>query len=257
MRSSYRDLIKLYADREYTGNIIALSNVSHSRIRECEVMGQTIEVGEGEKAPDNPFQLVGCENPVLKIGEQSMTIPYTLNGIPVTSGGNDTDGNGQQWLCDTYNPLTGEYVQRTYLKLFNANDTWRAPAADDVNAVFAYTFPNLEIDYSYNLVCNIIKYRGIVGGYAAALKLGVGLYKWSAGGTEYLYFVVPITIASTLDEWFDYLQVNAVQTAYVLDNPVITDLDPVNIIAGIPSTIISIEEVNGLGSIRTTLQTKE
>lgn len=49
------------------------------------------------------------------IPEQSVTFPYTLRGIPVTSGGNYTDADGQQWICDTIEVNadgSGKLVQR-------------------------------------------------------------------------------------------------------------------------------------------------
>lgn len=46
----------------------------------------------------------------------TLTIPTPngLPGIPVTSGGNYTDENGQQWICDEVNLERGVYVQRIY-----------------------------------------------------------------------------------------------------------------------------------------------
>lgn len=48
--------------------------------------------------------------------EQLLTIPTPngLPGIPVTSGGNYTDENGQQWICDEVDLERGVYVQRIY-----------------------------------------------------------------------------------------------------------------------------------------------
>lgn len=43
---------------------------------------------------------------------QSINIPYTLPGIPVESGGNYTDANGQQWICDEVDFERGVYVRR-------------------------------------------------------------------------------------------------------------------------------------------------
>lgn len=45
---------------------------------------------------------------------QTLTIstPNGLPGIPVTSGGNYTDANGQQWICDEVDFGRGVYVQR-------------------------------------------------------------------------------------------------------------------------------------------------
>lgn len=47
---------------------------------------------------------------------QSMpvTTPNGLPGIPVSSGGNYTDENGQQWICDEVDLGRGVYVQRVY-----------------------------------------------------------------------------------------------------------------------------------------------
>lgn len=38
--------------------------------------------------------------------------PYGLPGIPVDSGGNYTDSNGQQWIADEINFAKGKYIQR-------------------------------------------------------------------------------------------------------------------------------------------------
>lgn len=46
--------------------------------------------------------------------EQTVTLPYTLNAIPVLSGGNYTDQSGQQWICDEINLKRGVKVQRVY-----------------------------------------------------------------------------------------------------------------------------------------------
>lgn len=48
--------------------------------------------------------------------EQLLTLPTPngLPGIPVTSGGNYTDQNGQQWICDEVDLERGVKVQRVY-----------------------------------------------------------------------------------------------------------------------------------------------
>ena len=44
--------------------------------------------------------------------EQTATLPYVLNAIPVDSDGNYTDADGQQWICDEIDFARGKYVQR-------------------------------------------------------------------------------------------------------------------------------------------------
>lgn len=44
--------------------------------------------------------------------ETKISTSHILNGIPVESGGNYTDANGQQWICDEIDFERGVYVQR-------------------------------------------------------------------------------------------------------------------------------------------------
>ena len=48
----------------------------------------------------------------------TLSTPNGLPGIPVTSGGNYTDANGQQWICDEIDFARGVYVQRVYKETF-------------------------------------------------------------------------------------------------------------------------------------------
>lgn len=45
---------------------------------------------------------------------QAITLQHTLPGIPVESGGNYTDADGQQWICDEIDLQRGVYVQRIH-----------------------------------------------------------------------------------------------------------------------------------------------
>lgn len=50
----------------------------------------------------------------------TLSTPNGLPGIPVTSGGNYTDENGQQWICDDVDLGRGVYVQRVDKGAFDA-----------------------------------------------------------------------------------------------------------------------------------------
>lgn len=56
-----------------------------------------------------------------------LSTPGGLPGIPVSSGGNYTDENGQQWICDEVDFKRGKYVQRTMKYTFDGSDkqAWR------------------------------------------------------------------------------------------------------------------------------------
>lgn len=63
--------------------------------------------------------------------EQLLTLPTPdgLPGIPVTSGGNYTDQNGQQWVCDEVDLEKGVKVQRVDKAAFDSTKTLAAQNA--------------------------------------------------------------------------------------------------------------------------------
>lgn len=50
-------------------------------------------------------------------GCKILTLPYQLNAIPVSSDGNYTDEEGQQWVCDEIDFERGVYIQRVGTKV--------------------------------------------------------------------------------------------------------------------------------------------
>lgn len=74
----------------------------------------------GSPTPDNliPIKICGDSGDInINIGTEnpqtlSIPAPNGLPGIKVDSGGNYTDSNGQQWVCDEMDFKRGKYVQR-------------------------------------------------------------------------------------------------------------------------------------------------
>ena len=54
----------------------------------------------------------------------TLSTPNGLSGIPVDSGGNYTDENGQQWICDEIDLVRGVYVKRIHKQIFNGTENW-------------------------------------------------------------------------------------------------------------------------------------
>lgn len=108
---------------EAKGEAIALDDAIDQVLVGCRIFGKTTQ--DGTPTPDAPVELVSVGNSgsitVNVAGEydaQSMTVatPNGLPGIPVTSGGNYTDANGQQWICDEIDFARGVYVRRILRK---------------------------------------------------------------------------------------------------------------------------------------------
>lgn len=80
------------------------------------------------KYPANDGVLVTASNAQIEAGDNAteyepftggtVTLANGLPGIPVASGGNYTDADGQQWICDEVDLARGVYVQRVELKTF-------------------------------------------------------------------------------------------------------------------------------------------
>lgn len=73
--------------------------------------------------------------------------PNGLPGIPVTSGGNYTDADGQQWICDEIDFARGVYVQRFGKKVFYGTETLTTLATGNRKA-FYYTFKDEADPYT-------------------------------------------------------------------------------------------------------------
>ena len=108
-------------DNNKSGEVITITDAYKRGFRSLSIYGKTTQ--NGTPTPDSPVDLVSAGNSgsitVNVSGEsetKGMTIatPNGLPGIPVTSGGNYTDANGQQWVCDEIDFGSGVYIQRCY-----------------------------------------------------------------------------------------------------------------------------------------------
>ena len=68
--------------------------------------------------------------------ESIVTDALPLCGIPVDSGGNYTDSNGQQWICDEliYNADgSGKIIKKTAKIIFNGSEDWDKSGITDID----------------------------------------------------------------------------------------------------------------------------
>ena len=103
-----------------TGNPVSVSDAFSAPLCGLTVYGRSTQ--DGTPSPDNPVPIVSAGDGgtiTVTIGDgaderQTITLqtPNGLPGIPVTSGGNYTDPQGQQWVCDEMDLERGVKVQR-------------------------------------------------------------------------------------------------------------------------------------------------
>ena len=93
----------------------------------------------------------------------SFSTPNGLPGIPVTSGGNYTDENGQQWICDEVDLGRGVYVQRVKVKELSADDKWTYRKLDSGNNNFqTRIYGGDSAKSSFPAICNILPYKNLI-----------------------------------------------------------------------------------------------
>lgn len=79
--------------------------------------------------PSYPQEIKSVVNPIVKLSNEdgtkseTVTLPYTLNAIPVSSGGNVTI-DGQQYIADYVDVERGKLVKRVYEYVFSGEDRW-------------------------------------------------------------------------------------------------------------------------------------
>ena len=106
-------------DNDKSGEVITITDAAKRGFRSLNIYGKTTQ--DGTPTPDAPVDLASVGDSgsitVTVAGEDSaqrmaVETPNGLPGIPVASGGNYTDANGQQWICDEIDFARGVYVQR-------------------------------------------------------------------------------------------------------------------------------------------------
>ena len=92
------------------GESIYLDDAIDQFVVGLRVFGKTTQ--DGTPTPNAPVELESVEHPIVMVNNQTLDLDYILHGIPVATGGNYTDANGQQWICDEIDFARGVYIQR-------------------------------------------------------------------------------------------------------------------------------------------------
>ena len=148
-----------------TGNPIAVDDAFAAPLCGLTVYGRSTQ--DGTPTPDAPVPIVSAGDSgtiVLTLGDgdgktQTLTLPTPngLPGIPVTSGGNYTDENGQQWVCDEVDLEREVKVQRV-----NAVDLSTCVITGITNLAatkrLAIRLPLNGRDYKTEALCNKLQF---------------------------------------------------------------------------------------------------
>lgn len=113
-------ITKFYASNQGETN---LTDSDNGKIMDMMLYGKSSQ--DGTPTPDNPVEIKSVVNPKVKVlnkngtESQTVTIPYTLNAIPVSSNGNVTIGE-QQYISDYLDIEKGKLYRK--VKRINFKD---------------------------------------------------------------------------------------------------------------------------------------
>lgn len=92
----------------------------------------------------------------------TLTTSNILHGVPVASGGNYTDSDGQQWICDEVDLERGVYVQRVKYVVFDGSEDelWKRDYTSDASkrrmttTILTDTIKKTANNRIANIICN-------------------------------------------------------------------------------------------------------
>lgn len=170
---------------------------------------------------------------------QTATLNYTLPGIPVTSGGNYTDSDGQQWICDEIDFERGVYVQRMEQYIYDGSEdeNWKnGYSSNGINNRFELILRGVPVA---NVVCEsndaalvaTNAYCSHFGYQSTSTRPDVNNFRISKTVAAvqdwwYMLFVPDTTIIplEDLDAWKTYLAENPITVMVPLVTPIETPL---------------------------------
>ena len=197
-----------------SGTPIHLDDAIDQFLVGLRIFGKTTQ--NSTPTPDNPVELdsVGSSGSitvnVTGDNDTQSTIfatPNGLPGIPVKSGGNYKDANGQQWICDEKDYGRGVYIQRIYRKIVSNFAPETSTNGIRYNAVHLEPAPHPDIVECFS---RSLPYSRTVGTDSPYAINGIRISPGFAGGT-------------VVARWNDVV-LNNIDVMYALATPIETPL---------------------------------
>lgn len=151
----------------------------------------------------------------------TLSTPNGLPGVPVESGGNYTDSDGQQWVCDEVDFKRGKYVQR--VKSAHIDSSYEDKIIQGVNNKFYFSLTDLGIPKAYTG-----NYSTITQHEFCTRFIEAPLYDVNNSEKENVFIIQAnasfrVNENTTLEEFKEILELG-IDFIYPLDTPIETDL---------------------------------
>ena len=184
---------------------------------------------------------------------QSLTVqtPNGLPGILVSSGGNYTDENGQQWICDEIDLKRGKYVKRVKSVTFDGSENWEINSSNEGKQYFScdskkpdYAEDSPNMNGLSNMV-KVVRYDRIDSHDDNNVISWIFYWRLRLSNLD-------ISAGATVDDLKQFLSSNPITVYYTAQSPIETDLTPeqmedyANLHTNRPTTVVSATDGAGL-----------
>ena len=170
-------------------------------------------------------------------GCKILTLPYQLNAIPVSSDGNYTDEEGQQWVCDEIDFERGMYIQRVGIKVGIDGFQETNSANSDMSLRIVCNMNDIEKVKFTPIICNKLRWEKKSsytddGTYISTSETDLGRvcvrvegiktmeeYQEILADMQYFYILAtPIETPLTTEEINDYKSLYTYDGTTIIDN---------------------------------------
>ena len=170
-------------------------------------------------------------------GCKILTLPYQLNAIPVSSDGNYTDEEGQQWVCDEIDFERGMYIQRVGTKVGIDGFQETNNANSDMSLKIVCNTNDIEKVKFTPIICNKLRWEKKSsyteeGTYISTSETAIGRvcvrvegiktmeeYQEILADMQYFYILAtPIETPLTTEEINDYKSLYTYDGTTIIDN---------------------------------------
>ena len=206
------------------GENIVISDALDQSFAGFRIFGKTTQ--DGTPTPTAPADLVsvGASGSITvnvtgasKSRSVTVSTPNGLPGVPVRSGGNYTDSNSQQWICDEIDLARGVYVKRigTYTNDGNTS-TWGINQKNDTTIVFQTQTPCRPI--------GSVKQLFNMQDFEWSISLASPQNAGAIGTSGILYCICSITDFPDVAAFKAYLNKSPLKCVYPIATPIETPL---------------------------------
>ena len=175
------DVLAVYPAIQGSGNEVTIDGTISAPLRGLTIYGKSVQ--SSTPTPSDPVTIdtagSGGTQTIVDIDirasrgyARNIPTPNGLPGIKVSSGGNYTDANNQQWLCDTIDKATGKYTQR--VGVFTLNGSYTPTTVETVGSYtrFWYQVSSTSMTLATGTLCSHLLYDP--SGYSQA-RAGFGI----------------------------------------------------------------------------------